>query len=71
MPGHGAPATAAAASRRAVTMKDIAGAAGVAPSTVSRILNDVSTIPVAPDTRARVIETASVSATGPTRSPGP
>jgi len=40
-------------------MKDIAGAAGVAPSTVSRILNNAElTIPVAADTRTRVLETA-------------
>jgi DNA-binding LacI/PurR family transcriptional regulator len=44
---------------REVTMNDIARAAGVARSTVSRILNDVSTnVPVAPETRARVLEAA-------------
>jgi len=49
----------AGASRRAVTMKDIAIAAGVAPSTVSRILNDAPlAIAVAPETRARVINAA-------------
>lgn len=46
-------------SHRAVTMNDIATAAGVAQSTVSRILNDAPlTIPVAPETRMRVLETA-------------
>ncbi len=40
-------------------MNDIAVAAGVAQSTVSRVLNDAPlTIPVAPETRARVLETA-------------
>jgi DNA-binding LacI/PurR family transcriptional regulator len=40
-------------------MKDIAGVAGVAQSTVSRILNDAPlTVAVAPETRARVLEAA-------------
>lgn len=43
---------------RSVTMNDIARAAGVAQSTVSRILSDAPlTIPVAPETRVRVLET--------------
>jgi DNA-binding LacI/PurR family transcriptional regulator len=41
------------------TMRDIAAAAGVSQSTVSRVLNDVSTrVPIAPETRERVILTA-------------
>jgi DNA-binding LacI/PurR family transcriptional regulator len=44
---------------RAVTMKDVAAAAGVAQSTVSRILNDAPVvIPVSSSTRARVLEIA-------------
>jgi DNA-binding LacI/PurR family transcriptional regulator len=40
---------------RAVTMKDIAAAAGVSQSTVSRILNDTMlSVPFAPETRERV-----------------
>ncbi|MEO9174401.1 MAG: LacI family DNA-binding transcriptional regulator, partial [Gaiellales bacterium] len=40
---------------RAVTMKDVAVAAGVSQSTVSRILNDAPvSIPVSAKTRARV-----------------
>jgi DNA-binding LacI/PurR family transcriptional regulator len=40
-------------------MRDIAAAAGVSQSTVSRVLNDVSTrVPIAPETRERVILTA-------------
>jgi DNA-binding LacI/PurR family transcriptional regulator len=42
--------------RRAVTMNDVAQAAGVAQSTVSRILNDAPVpIPVSQETRARVL----------------
>jgi DNA-binding LacI/PurR family transcriptional regulator len=41
------------------TMRDIAAAAGVSQSTVSRVLNDAPTrVPIAPDTRERVIEAA-------------
>lgn len=44
---------------RAVTMKDVAAAAGVSQSTVSRILNDVPVaIPVSDRTRERVLELA-------------
>src|ERR1019366_3672483 len=45
---------------RAVTMKDVAAAAGVAQSTVSRILNDApSGISVSAETRRRVLAIAS------------
>src|ERR1039457_4206757 len=45
---------------RAVTMKDVAAAAGVAQSTVSRILNDApSGISVSAETRRRVLAMAS------------
>src|SRR6187397_1499896 len=41
------------------TMRDIARAAGVSQSTVSRVLNDaVTSVPIAADTRARVIKAA-------------
>lgn len=41
------------------TMRDIAAAAGVSQSTVSRVLNDAPTrVPIAPDTRERVVEAA-------------
>ena len=41
------------------TMRDIAAAAGVSQSTVSRVLNDVSTrVPIAAETRERVTLTA-------------
>ena len=41
------------------TMRDIARAAGVSQSTVSRVLNDApTTIPIAEETRTRVVETA-------------
>ena len=41
------------------TMRDIAAAAGVSQSTVSRVLNDVSTrVPIAAETRERVVLTA-------------
>jgi DNA-binding LacI/PurR family transcriptional regulator len=44
-----------ASERRAVTMKDVADAAGVAQSTVSRILNGVpERIPISDETRERV-----------------
>jgi DNA-binding LacI/PurR family transcriptional regulator len=41
------------------TMRDIARVAGVSQSTVSRVLNDaVTSVPIAPDTRARVLRAA-------------
>lgn len=44
---------------RVVTMQDIADAAGVSQSTVSRVLNDApTTVPIAADTRARVMKVA-------------
>jgi DNA-binding LacI/PurR family transcriptional regulator len=47
------------APERPVTMKDVAAAAGVSQSTVSRILNDVPVaIPVSDRTRERVLELA-------------
>jgi DNA-binding LacI/PurR family transcriptional regulator len=46
-------------SDRTVTMQDIARASGVSQSTVSRVLNDaVTTVPIAADTRERVLEAA-------------
>lgn len=46
--------------RRPATMKDIAKAAGVAQSTVSRILNDTPLlVPISPETRERVLLAAS------------
>src|SRR6188508_3430456 len=45
--------------RSVPTMRDIAVAAGVSQSTVSRVLNDVPTrVPIAPDTQERVRATA-------------
>ncbi len=45
--------------RSVPTMRDIAVAAGVSQSTVSRVLNDVPTrVPIAPETRERVSATA-------------
>jgi DNA-binding LacI/PurR family transcriptional regulator len=42
-----------------VTMRDVAQATGVSQSTVSRVLTGAATtVPIAPDTRARVIEAA-------------
>src|SRR5678816_3220249 len=54
------PEPAAAERPRTVpTMRDIAVAAGVSQSTVSRVLNDVPTrVPIAPETRERVSATA-------------
>jgi DNA-binding LacI/PurR family transcriptional regulator len=56
------PVAAPFTARQAVpvtTMRDIATAAGVSQSTVSRVLNDAPTrVPIAPDTRARVVEAA-------------
>ncbi len=47
-------------------MRDIAAAAGVSQSTVSRVLNNVPTrVPIAPETRERVLRPRSASATGP------
>jgi DNA-binding LacI/PurR family transcriptional regulator len=44
---------------RTVTMQDIAEAAGVSQSTVSRVLNDTATsVPIAADTRQRVLDVA-------------
>ena len=44
---------------RTVTMQDIARLSGVSQSTVSRVLNDaVTTVPIAADTRERVLEAA-------------
>jgi DNA-binding LacI/PurR family transcriptional regulator len=49
------PRRARAGGSRAVTMSDVAAAAGVAQSTVSRILNDApASISVSPETRERV-----------------
>jgi DNA-binding LacI/PurR family transcriptional regulator len=45
--------------RRTVTMQDIAQVSGVSQSTVSRVLNDaVTSVPIAAETRQRVIEAA-------------
>ena len=55
----GQPAAAAPASprRRVATMRDIAAAASVSQSTVSRVLSGAETrVPIAPETRERVIE---------------
>jgi DNA-binding LacI/PurR family transcriptional regulator len=62
MPGSG-DLTSAGAVRgvpdHVVTMQDIARAAGVSQSTVSRVLNDaVTTVPIAADTRQRVLDVA-------------
>ncbi|GGN80750.1 hypothetical protein GCM10010112_56580 [Actinoplanes lobatus] len=45
--------------RSVVTMRDIAAASGVSQSTVSRVLNNAPTrVPIAPETRERVIRAA-------------
>jgi DNA-binding LacI/PurR family transcriptional regulator len=45
--------------RRTVTMQDIARVSGVSQSTVSRVLNDsVTSVPIAAETRVRVLEIA-------------
>src|SRR5262245_54504667 len=55
--GRPDPATLPAARRRMVTMRDIAAAAAVSQSTVSRVLNNVPTrVPIAQETRDRVIQ---------------
>ncbi len=63
MPGSGAVTGAGGgvdqAQERTVTMHDIARAAGVSQSTVSRVLNDTSTaVPIAAHTRKRVLDVA-------------
>ena len=40
------------------TIKDIAVSAGVSPATVSRILNNDTTLNVSPETRQKVLDTA-------------
>src|SRR5687767_7271414 len=58
MPDHDSPAD-ASAKRPVPTMRDIAAAAAVSQSTVSRVLSGVPTaVPIAPETRQRVIQTA-------------
>src|SRR5262245_4901132 len=53
------PAAPPAGRRPVVTMRDIAAAAAVSPSTVSRVLNNVPTrVPIAPETRERVVQAA-------------
>ena len=60
MPGRVDVATGTGdAPERTVTMQDIARAAGVSQSTVSRVLNDAATVvPIAADTRQRVLDVA-------------
>src|SRR5690349_25151584 len=56
-PAEPSPDAPASARRRAPTMRDIAAAADVSQSTVSRVLSGVETrVPIAPETRERVIE---------------
>ena len=60
----------AQAQDRTVTMHDIARAAGVSQSTVSRVLNDTSTaVPIAAPTRSGSSTSPIASATGPTHWP--
>lgn len=59
MTASGKKATGPSVSTRPVTMQDIARAAGVSQSTVSRVLNDTPTsVPIAAETRERVQEVA-------------
>ena len=54
-----APAAREATRRTVPTMRDVARAAGVSQSTVSRVLNDAPTsVPIAPETRERVHQAA-------------
>ncbi len=56
--------------RPPATMRDIAAVAEVSQSTVSRVLSGAPTsVPIAPETRARVIRRRASSATGRTRWP--
>jgi len=58
-PPAGVNGTDGARSRPVTTMRDIARAAGVSQSTVSRVLNDAPTrVPIAADTRERVLAAA-------------
>jgi DNA-binding LacI/PurR family transcriptional regulator len=58
-PGEVEGATAPATRRRVSTMRDIADAAGVSQSTVSRVLNRVPTaVPIAAETQERIVQTA-------------
>jgi DNA-binding LacI/PurR family transcriptional regulator len=57
--GTGKPSTSRAGQQHIVTMWDIAKAAGVSQSTVSRVLSGrSSTIPIAPETRQRILAEA-------------
>jgi DNA-binding LacI/PurR family transcriptional regulator len=57
MPASTGSSTLPPARRPVVTMRDIAAAAAVSQSTVSRVLNNVPTrVPIAPATRERVIQ---------------
>src|SRR5262245_49949687 len=51
------PSASSVVRRAVITMRDIAEAAAVSPSTVSRVLSGVPTaVPIAPETRERVIQ---------------